>query len=144
MPTLAEIIAAEADVVSAFVLLLLEEQEALKEGNADALPGIIDRKWRSRELPPLPCPQRDTYACGSGTDRTALMPAAKQPADKAVRQNWTSCSRGGRSQGIEPAERRTHSPAHAAQRSGTRSPLPTPAVDYSADGQAAAVPAPHH
>lgn len=44
MPRLADILAAEADAVSAFVFLLNQEQEALKTGNADALPAIIEKK----------------------------------------------------------------------------------------------------
>ncbi|MBK8523059.1 MAG: flagellar export chaperone FlgN [Betaproteobacteria bacterium] len=54
MPGLAEIIAAEADVVSAFVLLLKEEQAALKLGEAEVLPKIIERKSATvDELAPL-------------------------------------------------------------------------------------------
>ena len=91
MPTLAEIIAAEADVVSAFVLLLLEEQEALKEGNADALPGIIDRKMAvTQNLPPLSI-ARNTQLLGAGlaADRAGIDAwLQKHPGDKAVRQHW--------------------------------------------------------
>lgn len=44
MASLADLITAEANAVSAFVLLLQQEQEALKKGNADALPAIIEQK----------------------------------------------------------------------------------------------------
>ena len=44
MPSLRELLATEADAVSAFVFLLREEQEALTSGNADVLPGIVGKK----------------------------------------------------------------------------------------------------
>jgi flagella synthesis protein FlgN len=91
MPTLAEIIAAEADVVSAFVLLLLEEQEALKEGNADALPGIIDRKMAvAQSLSPLSIARNaQLVRAGLAADRPGIDAwLQKQPGDKAVRQHW--------------------------------------------------------
>ena len=44
MSSLADILAAEADAVSAFVFLLQQEQAALKTGDADALPAIVEKK----------------------------------------------------------------------------------------------------
>ena len=44
MPSLADILKAEADLASAFVIVLEEEQEVLKTGNPDALPSLAERK----------------------------------------------------------------------------------------------------
>lgn len=91
MPSLAEIIAAEADLVSAFVLLLNEEQDALKLGKADLLPGIVERKAAiTGELAPV------SAARNAELGRTGLMQdragveawLEKQPTDKLVRQHW--------------------------------------------------------
>lgn len=91
MPSLADIIAAEADVVSAFVLLLQEEQGALKEGHADELAGIIERKSATaQKLAPLSIARNATLAhAGLAPDRDGIEAwLNRQPADKAVRQNW--------------------------------------------------------
>ena len=91
MPSLADIIAAEADVVSAFVLLLQEEQEALKTGQADDLQGIIERKsTATQKLAPLSIARNATLTrAGLAPDRNGIDAwLQKQPADKAVRQNW--------------------------------------------------------
>lgn len=91
MPGLAEIIAAEADVVSAFVLLLKEEQAALKLGEAEVLPKIIERKSATvDELAPLSTARNAALAgAGLASDRAGIEAwLKKQPNDKAVRQNW--------------------------------------------------------
>lgn len=91
MPALAEIIAAEADVVSAFVLLLTEEQEVLKAGSPDALSGIIERKTEvARKLAPLAAARNTELARGGCTaDRPGIDAwMDKHPGDKGVRQHW--------------------------------------------------------
>ena len=51
MPSLADIVVAEAALVSGFVRLLEEEQALLKHGDAEALPDVVERKTaKAREL----------------------------------------------------------------------------------------------
>jgi flagella synthesis protein FlgN len=91
MPTLAGIIAAEADVVSAFVLLLEEEQEALKLGNAELLPEIVERKAATvGKLAPISAARNAALAhAGFAADRAGIEAwLKKNPADKAVQQHW--------------------------------------------------------
>ena len=91
MRGLAEIIAAEAGVVSAFVLLLKQEQEALKLGEVDVLSEIIERKSAAvSELAPLSTARNAALAnAGLASDRAGIDAwLQKQPNDKAVRQNW--------------------------------------------------------
>lgn len=91
MPSLAEIIAAEADVVSAFVLLLKEEQEALKLGNAELLPGIVERKTATvGKLAPISAARNAALAAtGLAADRAGIEAwLQKQPNDKTSRQFW--------------------------------------------------------
>lgn len=91
MSSLAEIILAEADVVSAFVLLLQEEQEALKSGNADALPALIERKTVvTGKLAPFSNGRNDILTrAGFNTDRPGIEAwLTKYPNDNAVRHSW--------------------------------------------------------
>ena len=96
MPSLAETILAEADVASAFVLLLQEEQDALKSGNADVLPDLIERKADvTRQLAPL-SDTRNSFLVRAGfnTDRAGIESwLAKQPNDNAVRHSWEKLQR---------------------------------------------------
>lgn len=92
MPSLANIIAAEAGLVSAFVLLLKEEQEALKAGNADALPAIVERKTETvHKLAPVSSARNSELArAGLAPDRAGIDAwLSKHPMDKDVRQQWT-------------------------------------------------------
>jgi flagella synthesis protein FlgN len=91
MTALAGIIAAEADVVSAFVLLLKEEQEALKLGNAELLPEIVERKTATvGKLAPISTARNAALAAsGLAADRAGIEAwLLQQPNDKAVRQHW--------------------------------------------------------
>lgn len=91
MPSLAEIIAAEADLVSAFVFLLQQEQEVLKSGEADALPGIVERKAEiTRKLAPISIARNAVLARADlPPDRAGIDAWLKcNTADKAVRLNW--------------------------------------------------------
>jgi flagella synthesis protein FlgN len=92
MPSLANIIAAEAGLVSAFVLLLKEEQEALKAANADALPAIVERKTDTvRKLAPVTSARNTELArAGLAPDRAGIDAwLLKYPTDKDVRLQWT-------------------------------------------------------
>jgi flagella synthesis protein FlgN len=92
MPSLATIIAAEADLVSAFVLLLKDEQEALKAGKADALPAIVERKTDTvRKLAPVSSARNaELSRAGLAPDRAGIDAwLAKRPMDKDVRLQWT-------------------------------------------------------
>lgn len=91
MSALADIIAAEADVVSAFVVLLKEEQDVLKAGSADALPGIVERKTATAlKLSPITTARNAELGRATmATDRAGIDAwLAKFPADTAVRDNW--------------------------------------------------------
>jgi flagellar biosynthesis protein FlgN len=91
MPTLAEIIATEADVVSAFVLLLKEEQEALKLGHAELLPEIVARKAATvGKLAPISAARNAALAQAQlAADRAGIEAwLEKNPADKAVSLHW--------------------------------------------------------
>ncbi len=77
MQSLADILAAEADAVSAFCALLREEQECLKIGKAEALPELIARKnGVLGSLAPL------------SDRRNALLAGAGLPADRAGMERW--------------------------------------------------------
>lgn len=91
MPSLAEILKAEADIVSAFVLLLKEEQEILKDGRAEALPGVLERKTEAvRKLNPVSTTRNLELARnGLPADRPGMDAwLEKNPAAKDVRQSW--------------------------------------------------------
>lgn len=91
MPSLADIIAAEADLVSAFVLLLKEEQEALKLGHADTLSGIVQSKTAAAiKLAPTSTARNAELArAGLKPDRPGIEAwLLKRPKDQLVRQNW--------------------------------------------------------
>lgn len=91
MPSLADIIAAEADLVSAFVRLLDEEQEALKLGKADLLPGIVERKAvATGKLAPISATRNaELSRAGLKPDRAGVEAwLEKHPTDKLVRQHW--------------------------------------------------------
>ncbi|MBI2307818.1 MAG: flagellar protein FlgN [Rhodocyclales bacterium] len=88
---MADLIAAEADVVSAFVLLLKEEQEILKAGSPEALPDVVERKTEvARKLAPLATARNTELArAGFAADRPGIDAwLKKQPGDKGVRQHW--------------------------------------------------------
>ena len=92
MPSLAEIIAAEADMVSAFVALLREEQEILKSGTPDALPSVVERKTvlAARLNPQSQLRNRTLAAAGHATDRVGMEAWLKQHGDDAAtRKAWT-------------------------------------------------------
>lgn len=91
MPSLADIIAEEADLVSAFVLLLKEEQEALKLGKADLLPGIVERKAAATgRLAPISLARNSELSrAGLKPDRAGVEAwLEKQPTDNLARQYW--------------------------------------------------------
>lgn len=91
MPTLADLIAAEAGVVAAFVVLLKEEQEILKAGNPEALPDLIERKTdTAQKLAPLAAARNSELArAGFATDRAGIDAwLAKHPGNQGVRQQW--------------------------------------------------------
>lgn len=91
MPTLAGIIAAEAEVVSAFVLLLREEQAALKAGKADALEDIVARKMAAtQKLTPLSAARnRELAGTGLAADRPGVEAWLQQhPGDREVGPQW--------------------------------------------------------
>lgn len=91
MPALADLIAAEAEVVSAFVLLLKEEQEILKAGSPDALPDVVERKSEvARKLPPLASARNAELArAGFAADRAGIDAwMGKHPGDQGVRRHW--------------------------------------------------------
>lgn len=88
---LAEILKAEADAVSAFVFLLGEEQSALKQGDADALPSIIERKAAATaRLAPLSAARNALLEkSGLSRDRSGMEAWLRQhPGDVAVRDHW--------------------------------------------------------
>lgn len=91
MEVLADILAAEADAVSAFCLLLGEEQELLKKGAADALPEIVSRK--NAAIGRLtPCSDKRNQwlaAAGLPQDRLGMEQwLATHPNDKATPSAW--------------------------------------------------------
>lgn len=91
MPSLADILAAEAGAVSAFVSLLEQEQEALKAGDADALPAIVDQKAAAaRQLAPISASRNTELArCGLSGDRDGMLAwLDKHPQDGAARRHW--------------------------------------------------------
>lgn len=91
MPALADLITAEAGMVSAFVLLLKEEQEILKAGSPDALPDVVERKSEiARKLAPLATARNAELArTGFAADRTGIDAwMAKHPSDQGLRQQW--------------------------------------------------------
>lgn len=91
MAALADIIAAEADVVSAFVLLLQEEQEILKTGEPDALPAVVERKMTTtQKLAPLSVSRNSELArTGFAADRAGIEAWLQaNPGDQATRQQW--------------------------------------------------------
>ena len=88
---LAEILKAEADAVSAFVFLLGEEQSALKQGDADALPSIIERKaTATSRLAPLSAARNALLEkTGLSRDRSGMEAWLRQhPGNVAVRDRW--------------------------------------------------------
>jgi len=91
MPSLADIIAAEADVVSAFVRLLNEEQGLLQAGDVEALMELVERKTATmRQLAPLSTARNSTLAsAGLAADRAGVEAwLSRHPADRPVRQHW--------------------------------------------------------
>lgn len=91
MSVLADLIAAEADVVSAFVLLLKEEQEILKTGSADALPPVVEKKAVvTQQLAPLAANRnRLLVRAGFTADRNGVEAwLAANPGDQAVGEGW--------------------------------------------------------
>lgn len=91
MSTLADILAAEADVVSAFVLLLREEQDVLRNGSPDALPSIVERKTAAAlELSPLTAARSAGFVRAGAAAGNAGIEAwlAGRPEDDALRQGW--------------------------------------------------------
>lgn len=81
MPSLADVLAAEAGAASAFVRLLETEQEALKAGNADALQAIIENKTSAAgELGAL------------AAARNAILAAAGLPDDRAGTEAWLAAN----------------------------------------------------
>lgn len=91
MAALADLIAAEADVVSAFVLLLQEEQEILKSGSPDALPAIVERKAAAtQKLGPLSSARNSALVrAGFATDRPGVEAWLQaNPRDQATRKQW--------------------------------------------------------
>lgn len=91
MPSLADLIAVEADAVSAFVLLLQREQEALKKGEADALPEIIEQKNVAiAKITPI-SGARNTYLerFGLVADRAGIEKwLENNPKDTQTRASW--------------------------------------------------------
>ena len=90
-PDLAGILKAEADAVSAFVILLGEEQSALKLGNADALPSIIERKAAATaRLAPLSAARNALLeTAGVSCDRSGMESwLGQHPGNTAVRDLW--------------------------------------------------------
>ena len=88
---LAEILKAEADAVSAFVFLLGEEQAALKQGDADALPSIIERKAAATaRLGPLSAARNALLdKAGLSRDRSGMEAWLRQyPGNIAVKDHW--------------------------------------------------------
>jgi len=94
MPSLADIIAAEADVVSAFVRLLNEEQSLLQTGGSDALDALtelVERKTATmRQLAPLSAARNGSLnSAGLAADRAGIEAwLNRHPADQPVRQHW--------------------------------------------------------
>lgn len=91
MPTLADILKAEADLASAFVIVLEEEQEVLKTGNPDALPSLAERKSTlAGQLNPQSAARNRLLASeGLPGDRPGIEGwLSKHPKDGAVRQEW--------------------------------------------------------
>lgn len=91
MAALADIIAAEAEVVATFVGLLKEEQDILQSGNADALPAIVERKTATvLKLSPITAARNAELArAGIATNRTGIETWASGLApDDVVRSCW--------------------------------------------------------
>lgn len=88
---LADMLKAEADAVSAFVFLLGEEQSALKQGDADALPAIIERKAAATAtLGPLSASRNALLeTLGLGHDRAGIEEwLVRHPQDITARNHW--------------------------------------------------------
>lgn len=82
---------AEADTVSAFIFLLREEQEALKTGNADALPAIVERKNKVAASLAAQATARNTELArvGCSGDRKGMIEwLSRQPADSDAHASW--------------------------------------------------------
>ena len=91
MHSLADILAAEADAVSAFVFLLQQEQTALKSGDADALPAIVEKKAAAAcQLAPISASRNEVLArSGLSGDRDGMAAwLEKHPQDAAARRHW--------------------------------------------------------
>lgn len=91
MTTLAGILRAEADLASAFVILLEEEQEALKKGDADALPALVERKAATiAKLTPHSALRNRTLANeGLPADRPGVEKWLRQhPKEQSARKEW--------------------------------------------------------
>lgn len=91
MPTLAEIIKAEADLASAFVIVLEEEQEVLKAGNPDALAAMADRKSAliGRLNPQSAARNQVLHGAGLPNDRPGMEAWLRNhPKDAATRREW--------------------------------------------------------
>lgn len=82
---------AEADTVSAFVFLLHEEQEALKTGDADALPAIVERKNKAAASLAAFAATRNAELARAGfsSDRKGMDDwLAQQPAGSGATESW--------------------------------------------------------
>lgn len=91
MSVLADIIKTEADEVSAFVLLLGEEQDALKSGNPEALPDIVARKSAVAGRISALTGRRNIALARDGlpADRPGVTGwLERNPGDNAVRKSW--------------------------------------------------------
>lgn len=77
MTPLADVIRREADLASAFVIVLEEEQQVLKDGHPDSLPALVERKAELiAGLNPL------------SAERNRILTAARLPADRQGMEAW--------------------------------------------------------
>lgn len=91
MRELAGILAAEADAVSAFVILLKEEQDVLRNGNPDALPGILERKSVvAQTLPALTSARAKAFSRLGAADGTEGIEnwLTDRPAEDPILNGW--------------------------------------------------------
>lgn len=91
MPPLAELLAAEAELVGQFASALTDEQEALKQGKVDGLPAVTARKAAIVERLNAAENSRNAFLrqAGHNGDRQGMLDwLAKNRDDRATAQAW--------------------------------------------------------
>lgn len=91
MSDLLATITSEAELLAGFVLLLNEEQDALKRGDAAALPALTQRKSELMDAMNSLAQLRNELlarsACGKDKEGMSAW-LAQHPSDKSAQQSW--------------------------------------------------------